>query len=73
MQYTTNQIRRRLKTIEKHQERWELAEKELQSICQHPNANKKYCANTGNYDPTADSYWIEYKCPDCNKRWNVDQ
>lgn len=45
----------------------------LQSQCQHPNVNKQYNGNIGNYDPTADSYWIEFKCPDCDKRWNEDQ
>jgi hypothetical protein len=70
---TPAQVRRRLQTIEKHQTKWELAERDLQHLCQHPNASKKYCANTGNYDPTADSYWIEFKCLDCHKRWIEDQ
>lgn len=70
---TPAQIRRRLKTIQKHQDKWADAEKELQQICNHPNADKKYCGNSGNYDPSADSYWIEYRCPDCGKFWIEDQ
>lgn len=70
---TPAQVRRKLQTINKHQEKWDAAEALLQSTCLHPNADKKYCANTGNYDPTADSYWIEYRCPDCGKFWQEDQ
>lgn len=46
---------------------------ELQQVCQHPNVTKKYRGDTGNYDPSADSYWIEWKCPDCHKSWITDQ
>lgn len=45
----------------------------LQATCTHPNLEKTYKSNTGNYDPTADSYWIEFRCPDCRARWNEDQ
>jgi hypothetical protein len=70
---TPAQIRRRFETIERHQERWELAEKELQTICKHPSADKKYRGDSGNWDRSQDSYWIEFKCPDCGKRWIEDQ
>lgn len=45
----------------------------LQSLCIHPNVSKIPGGNTGNYDPSADSYWIEYKCSDCGKNWIEDQ
>lgn len=70
---TPKQIQRRLATIEKNQEKWELAEKELQDLCLHLNVSKKYQGSSGNYDPTADSYWIEFRCPDCKKFWTKDQ
>lgn len=70
---TQAQVRRRLKTIQKHQDKWDIAEKDLQEICNHPNVDKKYKGNSGNYDPSADSYWIEYRCPDCGKFWIEDQ
>ena len=70
---TPAQVRRKLKTINKHQEKWDYAERDLQNSCLHPDANSKYCSNTGNYDKTADCYWIQWQCPDCNKRWNTDQ
>lgn len=47
--------------------------KELQSLCPHPDVTKKYKGNTGNYDPSADCYWIEWHCPDCGKYWITDQ
>ncbi len=45
----------------------------LQKECTHPNVKKEYKSNTGNYDPSCDSYWIDYRCPDCNKYWNTPQ
>lgn len=70
---TPAQIRRKLKTIQKHQDKWADAEIDLKNICLHPAASKKYRGNSGNYDPSADSYWVEYKCPDCGKFWCEDQ
>jgi len=39
--------------------------------CSHPemHLSKEYGSNTGNYDPTSDSYWINYSCECCGKRW----
>lgn len=45
----------------------------LQDECQHPDVKKVARANTGNYDPSADSYWNDCKCPDCGKHWVEDQ
>jgi hypothetical protein len=43
--------------------------------CKHP---KEYLtqvskANTGNYDPSCDSYWYEFKCDLCGSFWVEDQ
>ncbi len=46
---------------------------ELQIVCTHPNASRVYKANTGNYDPGCNCYWVEHKCPDCGKQWDEDQ
>jgi hypothetical protein len=70
---TPAQVIRRRKTIDNQLEKWYNAEKELQSICQHPNVIKKYESDTGNWCRSDDSYWIRYHCPDCDKRWTVDQ
>jgi hypothetical protein len=47
--------------------------KSLQSTCTHPNVVQKHGGNTGNYDPSSDCYWIDFTCPDCDKRWTEDQ
>lgn len=44
---------------------------EIQAVCAHRDATKTHGANTGNYDPHADTYWTDYDCPDCGKRWTV--
>lgn len=43
----------------------------LQEECPHPNLTVSHGANTGNYDPSSDCYWKDYKCPDCGKMWTV--
>lgn len=70
---TPAQVRRRRKTIDAHQQKWYDAEEELQTLCQHPNVIKKHESDTGNWDRSQDCYWISYRCPDCDKRWTVDQ
>ena len=46
---------------------------EIQASCPHKNCTTKNCCNTGNYDPSADSYWKECKCLDCDKWWTESQ
>jgi hypothetical protein len=70
---TPAQIKRRATTINNNIKKWNDALRMLQVTCTHPTATKKYGANTGNYDPSADSYWIDYTCPDCGKRWMTEQ
>lgn len=40
--------------------------------CRHIKATGVYKSNTGNYDPSADCYWLSLYCPTCLKRWSVD-
>jgi uncharacterized C2H2 Zn-finger protein len=47
--------------------------KELQDQCKHVKAEHVNKASTGNYDPSADSYWTDHKCPSCGKVWQTDQ
>lgn len=51
----------------------EEAIEEIQESCEHPNVTKRYGANTGNYDPQSDYYYIDWKCPDCRKVWTTEQ
>ena len=39
--------------------------------CKHDNPILKFDANTGNYDPSSDCYWVNVNCPDCLKVWTV--
>lgn len=70
---TPKQVQRRYRTIQRKQDFWYLQLKLLQGVCQHPDVTKKYGGNTSNYDPSADSYWIDWRCPDCNMAWRTDQ
>ena len=73
MKDSQKSIRRRRETINRRiNVLWD-ALNALQVECAHPAVIKKYCANTGNYDPSADAYWIDGDCPDCWKHWITDQ
>lgn len=30
-----------------------------------------YDSNSGNYDPSSDSYWVTYTCKICEQTWTV--
>lgn len=47
----------------------------LQKECGHPKemVQKTPKSNTGNYDPSADSYWMDCHCFACGKSWIEDQ
>lgn len=45
----------------------------LRARCRHLHAVARYGANTGNYDPTQDCYWIDFHCYDCGRHWSEDQ
>jgi len=47
----------------------------IQTSCSHPKeaVTEKPGASTGHYSPGDDSYWIDYHCHLCDKRWRVDQ
>lgn len=47
--------------------------KQIQNECSHPVScvTGVYEANTGNWCPQDDSYWITLHCSLCDKRWTV--
>lgn len=47
--------------------------KEIQSICMHEGLVGKYGANTGNYCSQDNSYWVDFTCPECGKKWAETQ
>lgn len=46
---------------------------ELKKQCTHPDLVGEYGANTGNYDPSCDKYWVQFECPCCGERWREEQ
>lgn len=44
----------------------------LQENCPHKDLYGKYKSDTGNWCSQDDRYWLELKCNDCNKMWDVD-
>lgn len=45
----------------------------FQEECPHEYVTRKARSDTGNYDPSQDSYWYELTCKCCNKYWTEDQ
>jgi hypothetical protein len=70
---TPKQVRRERKKLEIKRDAIDISIEALQTTCTHPNVSKVYTGNSGNYDPSADSYWVMCTCPDCGKAWWEDQ
>ena len=45
---------------------------DIRESCTHPNATGTYESDTGNWDKSQDTYWIECVCPDCGKHWLIN-
>ena len=43
----------------------------IQKACPHNDKTGRYGSNTGNYDPSADCYWINVSCEDCGRTWSI--
>ena len=67
-----NEIAKRRIDIEKKLKLYTDKLKSLEEECVHSNVTKTHCANTGNYDPSNDSYWTVFVCPDCGKIWQEE-
>ena len=70
---TPAQVRRRYKTIMKHQRKWYDAYKALQEECQHPKLISKRDGTGSMWCKADEAYWVNHYCPDCDKRWIEDQ
>jgi hypothetical protein len=48
---------------------------DIQENCSHPSEalTDKAGANTGNYCPGDDSYWVDFHCHLCDKKWREDR
>lgn len=67
------QIAKKYQSIKKKIAALESNLKELRSACSHNDAISVYRADTGNYDPSQNRYWVEYTCPHCEYFWIEDQ
>lgn len=45
----------------------------VQRRCKHKHGTRIARSNSGNYDPSADRYWFELRCPQCEYYEVVDQ
>ena len=64
------------KLIKKYNEKMEIYSSKLERLrrqCPHRDAEHINKANTGNYDPSCDSYWTDHLCHSCGHRWTTDQ
>jgi len=66
-------IETKRKRIEQKIEKLYQELKHIQLNCPHTNLKKQYSSDTGNYDRSADSYWIDCHCQDCNLTWRTEQ
>jgi len=48
-------------------------EASIEADCPHETLTYKYQGDTGNWCKADDSYWIDWKCDDCDKRWQTTQ
>ena len=68
-----NNVRMEMNNLLIERDRIEKSILVLRSQCGHYDVKKIARSNTGNYDPSADSYWYDCTCPDCDKFWMEDQ
>jgi hypothetical protein len=46
--------------------------KKIQKKCPHENVKTETDANTGNWDPQDNCYWVWVECQDCDARMRFD-
>lgn len=65
----SKQVRRKYNLIIKRMNKATEDMRQLQKDCQHDNVKQEYKSDTGNYDPSMDMYWVEFRCEDCQAFW----
>lgn len=66
-------VRRRLESISRRREAAASDLRLLQGSCSHPTPTYEDKGSTGNYDPSADAHWTDWRCPDCGLFWTTGQ
>ena len=69
--YAQSIVRKRLKLESKIAEYNEKI-KELENSCMHHNLRYRYDGTSGGWDSQG-SYWVDWYCPDCDKKWSTSQ
>ena len=46
---------------------------QIRKTCPHQGLTGTYRANVGNYDSSSDTYYIVYRCPECDAHWQEYQ
>jgi|SRR5579885_668745 len=58
------------KRVLRNIQKWDAKLTEIRNQCTHDDVVRTSHANTGNYDPSVDCYWYEFRCPTCGKFWS---
>jgi hypothetical protein len=66
-------MRKRLASLTQQEAKIHEKIKLLQAECPHITLTMRYGGDTGNFDPANDSYWVDWACQDCGKRWSTSQ
>jgi len=69
----SNLYRKQRELLKNKQLKLDAKLKELREKCPHENLKYKLCGDTGNWCKADDSYWIEWRCDDCEARWSTNQ
>lgn len=70
--YTTEQILEKKKLLNKEISNLQDELISLRDSCNHHNLRYKYDGTDSGWDYDA-SYWVDWFCPDCEKRWTTAQ
>lgn len=67
-------LRPKANTVKSIQDKISKLNKKIQGECKHEPwmVDVKYNADTGNYDPSCDSFWTECYCQSCGKAWREE-
>ena len=65
-------VKKRIESLENKIYELDLQIENIQNtLCEHNIITRKNDGNTGNYSSSDDSYWTNYECQDCRKRWTI--
>ena len=62
---------KRIKTLKKLVKNFEAEINSIQEECKHLETDVTFGGDTGNYDRSADCYWVDHICKDCEKRFRI--